>query len=250
MTTAPEELGASQLRMIHKLPRAKVVDRFDHLGGLADGRRVIHIGFVDAGFQELQMETGTWLHGRLADRAKSLVGIDIDEEGVAEARRRGFEAHVADCRTAEALEPLDIEPAEIVIAGEIIEHLDDPGGFLDAMHLLVAPDGLLVLTTPNAHGLMNSAAALIGTEVNHPDHVVLFSWRTLTNLLSRHGWVHEQTSTFVPIVKQDPNWTARWRLMGFFARIWLGFGRLLGRLGAPFVADGLIVECRPAQPET
>jgi len=247
VTTVPDELGASQLRMIHRLPKAEVVDRFDHLGELADGRRVIHLGFVDAGFQELQMETGTWLHGRLAERAKTLVGVDIDEEGVAEARRRGFEAHVADCRTADALAAIDIEPAEVVIAGEIIEHLDDPGGFLDAMHVLVAPDGLLVLTTPNASGLMNSAAALIGTEVNHPDHVVLFSWRTLTNLLARHGWNHASTSTFVPILKRDPNWTPRWRLMGLAARMLLAVGRVLGRLGAPFVADGLIVECRPAK---
>ena len=79
-------------------------------------------------------------------------------------------------------------PAEVIIAGEIIEHLDDSGSFLDGLHSLVEPGGRLVITTPNSSGLLNAgAAAQAGYEVNHPDHVTLYSCFTLTNLLERHG---------------------------------------------------------------
>ena len=75
-------------------------------------------------------------------------------------------------------------PADLVVAGEVIEHLDDPGSFLDGLHALVAPGGLLVVTTPNASGLVNAAALLGNLEVNHPDHVALFTCTTLDAMLA------------------------------------------------------------------
>ena len=43
-----------------------LVDRTDFLCRLATGRRVIHVGFVDAGYQEMNTAAGTWLHAHLA----------------------------------------------------------------------------------------------------------------------------------------------------------------------------------------
>ena len=131
-----------------------------------------------------------------------------------------------------------------MVAGEIIEHLDDPGSFLDGLHHLVAPGGQLILTTPNASGLLNGFAAMAGAEINHPDHVILFSWRTLTNLMSRHGWEVVATATFVPAVKAAPGSGVRQKVLGLAGRFVLWLERTIGRLWAPFVADGLIVTAR------
>lgn len=245
MTTgAGRRAVEAQLEMVHTLPKARYVRRIDYLAERAGGRRVIHVGFVDAGFQEMQEATGTWLHQHLADRASELVGIDIDEAGVAAANAAGFEAHVADCRDPAAVAALGLEPADVVVAGEIIEHLDDPGSFLTLLHELVAPGGELVLTTPNASGLVNGFAALAGAEVNHPDHVVLFSWRTLTNLAARHGWEHVETATFVPAFKGAPARGLKLAIMRLGGQVVLALERLLARLGAPFTADGMIVVSR------
>jgi SAM-dependent methyltransferase len=234
----------AQLEMVHKLPPARVVDRIEYLSGLARGRRVIHVGFVDSGYEDMQAEAGTWLHQHLADVAASLVGIDVDEAGVARAKAQGFEAYVADGREPDVLASLGIEPAEVLIAGEVIEHLDDPGSFLDGLHGLLAPGGLLVLTTPNASGLLNGFAAMAGAEINHPDHVILFSWRTLTNLLGRHGWEHVRTATYVPAVKQAPAKGLGALVLGLAGRFVLFLERSIGTGWAPFVADGLIVESK------
>lgn len=237
-------MSQAQLEMVHALPKARLVDRIDHLAELARGRRVIHVGFVDAGYQEMQESAGTWLHAHLERTASALIGIDLDETGVSRAREAGYEAYVADCRDPGALRELGIDPAELVIAGEVIEHLDDPGSFLEGLHGLVADGGTLVLTTPNASGLLNGAAAMAGAEINHPDHVLLFSWRTLTNLLARHGWEHLRTATFVPAVKEAPGRGLKTRLLGWAGRFVLWLERTIGRLWAPFVADGLIVEAK------
>jgi SAM-dependent methyltransferase len=247
---ATQTPGAAQLEMVHRLPKAQAVERIPHLTSLATGKRVIHVGFVDAGYQEMNTQAGTWLHAHLAGTASSLVGIDLDEPGVALAKENGYEAYVADCRDPEVVAALGLEPADLVIAGEVIEHLDDPGAFLQGLHPLVKPTGRLVITTPNASGLLNSAAALVGAEINHPDHVVLFSWRTLTNLMSRHGWLHTETATYVPEVKEAPAESLGMRLQSWGGKLALWLERTGSRLGAPFVADGLIVSARPAPERT
>ena len=234
----------AQLEMVHRLPKAQLVARIPHLAEQVRGRRVVHVGFVDAGYQQMQADAGTWLHAHLATTAEALIGIDLDAEGVAHAEAEGYEAYVADCRRPDQLDALGIEPAEIVIAGEVIEHLDDPGSFLEGLHRLLAPGGLLILTTPNASGLLNGFAAMAGAEINHPDHVVLFSWRTLSNLMGRHGWEVVDTATFVPAVKAAPGSGLRQRVLGLAGRFVLWLERTIGRLWAPFVADGLIVTAR------
>jgi polysaccharide deacetylase family protein (PEP-CTERM system associated) len=241
-TPAGGRATGDQREMVHRLPQARCVDRIAHLTAAAEGRSVIHVGFVDRGYRDMQEQAGTWLHAHLAGSARSLVGLDLDVDGVEAARAAGYDAHAIDCRDTAAVRAAGLQPAEVVIAGEVIEHLDEPGPFLDALHGLVAPGGRLILTTPNASGLLNTVAALVGREVNHPDHVVLFSWRTLQTLLRRHGWEVEDSATYVPVMKAGAR--AGGGALALGARAVLGAERLAGRLGAGFVADGLIVSCR------
>lgn len=146
------------------------------------------VGFVDEGRLEARLARGEWLHDAIRAVASETIGIDADEPGVDAARAHGAEAYTANCESRDALEALGLEPAELVVAGELLEHLDRPGDFLDAAHVLVADGGRLVLTTPNAHALTNVLAGLLGRELVNADHVAWFSWRTLTTLLARHGW--------------------------------------------------------------
>jgi SAM-dependent methyltransferase len=233
-----------QLEMINRLPPAAIVPRIEYLADLAASRSVIHIGFGDAGYRSTQARAGTWLHEHLSSTASSLVGLDVDHESVETARAAGFVAHVVDCCDADAMGALRLQRADLVVAGEVIEHLDAPGAFLDAVHVLVRPNGLLALTTPNACGLGNALAALAGYEVNHPDHVTLFSCRTLTTLLERHGWTVEETRTYVPEVKKRHDASPRSRLLRVASLSLRSLERLAGRLGRPFVADGLIMVAR------
>lgn len=231
--------------MVHRLPPAEMVDRIGFLAELARGRSVTHVGFVDSGCWEFHDRFDSWLHGHLAEQAASLVGLDVDTAGVREAVQRGYRAYAVDCTDEAAVAALALEPAELVVAGEVIEHLDHPAGFLEGLHELTVTGGRLAITTPNASGLLNAgAAALASREVNHPDHVVLFSCFTLGNLLRRHGWEVDEVRTYVPVVKELTGMTAALKALAVGARGVLALERLLGRLGRPYAADGLIVVAR------
>lgn len=242
MNASTPESGQDE--MVHALPSASIVERIDWLVERCRGNRVVHIGFADAGFFEEQTRAGRWLHGHLADAAREIVGLDADEQGVYAARAAGFEADVVDVTDPAAVAALGIEPADVVVAGEVIEHLGAPGPFLDAMRPLLRPGGTLLVTTPNAYGLINVVGSITRRiEINHPDHVVMFTWRTLTELLRRHGWVVDETALYVPAVRERGSRSRSDALAaGAVARI----ERLLGRIGRPYSADGLIVSARPA----
>jgi SAM-dependent methyltransferase len=251
-TDAADGSGAEldQTAMVSRLPRTEIVDRIAHLTERARGRRVIHVGFADVSFHDDQLATESWLHQHLAEVADSLVGIDLDAGAVEKARAQGYEAYAADCTDVEQLAALHIEPADLVIAGEVIEHVGAPGSLLTALRTVCAPDGALVVTTPNAYGLLNVVASIGGFELNHPDHVVMFTWRTLTSLMARCGWEPVAAHTYVPQVRKLPTASRKLRFLAGGARTVLGLERFLGRVGAPFSADGLIVEATPSPERT
>ncbi len=151
----------------HRLPREAPVERHAALLEAARGKRVVHVGFVDE-LVEQKVEGHVWLHARLAEVASELVGLDFSERGVAWAQAQGYEAHLVDCQSEEDVRALGLAPADVVVAGEILEHLDAPGPFLRAMRLLAKPDGELLVTTPNAYRLLNFLGAALGPGARAP----------------------------------------------------------------------------------
>src|SRR5262245_18565864 len=205
----------------------------------ARGRRIVHVGFVDEHRLEAKVGQGTWLHARLAESASSLVGLDLEEEGVRWAVEHGFEAYGVDAQSAEGVAALGLEPADVVIAGEVVEHLDAPGPFFASLRQLVRDDGLLVVTTPNAFRLLNFLAPVGGVELVHPDHTAWHSPQTLTTLLGRSGWEVEGIAYYQNPAPQLEGVTGAFVRFGWSALV------RLGRV-APYWSDGLVVWARPA----
>jgi SAM-dependent methyltransferase len=222
-----------------RLPRRGPCDRAELLLEFSTDKRVVHVGFVDEKRMEAKLEEGKWLHARLAAVADSIVGVDSAEDGVEWAKEQGFEAYAVDAQSPEAVAALGLEPADVVVAGEIIEHLDAPGPFLRAMRELLKPEGILVVTTPNAYRLLNFLAPASGSELIHPDHTAWHSPHTLKNLLERNGWSFEGMAYY-----QNP----APRMGGVFGPVvrglrgaFVAFGKLL-----PYWCDGLVAWARPA----
>ena len=137
---------------------------------------------------ETKLDEGKWLHARLSAAASSIVGLDSAEEGVDWAKEQGFEAYAVDAQSPEAVAALGLEPADVVVAGEIIEHLDAPGPFLCAMRELLEAGG-----PPRGHDAERLPPAQLPRaglwqRAHPPDHTAWHSPHTLRNLLERNGW--------------------------------------------------------------
>ena len=234
----------SQLEFVLRLPRVQCVDRVEFLLSQARGKRVIHLGFVDSGCLHERREAGDWLHDQLHSCALSLVGIDRDAEGVKWAQDAGLTAATADCTDASQVTSLALDPADLVIAGELIEHVYDAGAFLNSIRSLVGPGGKLILTTPNCCSIKGPLAALVGYEIGHPDHVAVYSYHTLRTLLARHDWRVTETYTYgvSGLVERDRQFKRR---VLHAMLIWVLKAERFVARWRPFVADGLIVVCRP-----
>ncbi len=78
--------------------------------------------------------------------AISVVGVDVSHEVCEHARLKyGLDARQGDARAI----PLPDGSVDLVVSFETIEHVDDPGRFIDECARVLAFDGAMVVSTPN-----------------------------------------------------------------------------------------------------
>ncbi len=133
------------------------------------------------------------LHFELEKLCGDLWGLDADQEGIDILTEHGSRQILRG--DLEKLHEVDINGKfDVIIAGEIIEHLNNPGLFLNGVKRFMAPDSVLLLTTINAYCSFRffyyGARGKRGkAEPVHPDHVAYYSYSTLRLLLERHDLI-------------------------------------------------------------
>ncbi len=121
-----------------------VYDEARHLAAYLHARTLVAARDVlDAGCGE---GFGTVL---LAERARSVLGIDYAPEPIATARA-AYDAERLEFRQLDVHDLARLDRRfDLVTNFQVIEHLPDPARFLDAVRGVLAPGGELMLTTPN-----------------------------------------------------------------------------------------------------
>src|SRR5438067_10161270 len=146
------------------------------------GKRVLHLGCSDSPYTERRLADGTILHAMIEKVATVQYGVDSDAVGIEMLRAAGYQ-NVAVANVEELAErnPFSGVTFDVIVAGEIIEHLSNPGRFLDSIKPLLPTHATLLLTTVNAYCAYRYAYCLLTRKESvHPDHVYYFSRRTLT----------------------------------------------------------------------
>lgn len=167
-----------------------VVQRLDVIRELCTGKSVLHLGCTNYPYTEESIRGGMLLHDDLATIATDLWGLDSDVLGIKLLEGRGATQLVLG--DLERLESAQLDRTfEVIVAGEMIEHLNNPGQFLAGIRRFMNPETRLVITTVNAYcGMRFLWYGLRGrggkAEFVHPDHVAYYSYSTLKVLVKRH----------------------------------------------------------------
>jgi SAM-dependent methyltransferase len=160
---------------------------------------VAHLGCADSPYTEELLASALLLHTRLV-RSARVTGFDVDADSV-ELVRRALPAERFVLADVTAGVP-DEERGryQLVIAGEVLEHVPDADAFLRGCAALLSPGGRLCVTVPNACSPKIGLRALVGRESVHPDHRAYYGPRTLARTLAGAGYEPAELATsFAPV---------------------------------------------------
>jgi len=106
-------------------------------------------GFIPDGSRVLDVGCSTGNFGEALERLKgcTVVGVDLNEKDIAQAKTRITEAHVFDIASPGALERFG--RFDVVVFADVIEHIPDPRAVLRAARDLLADEGVVVYSIPN-----------------------------------------------------------------------------------------------------
>lgn len=147
--------------------------RMERLGACAEGRdRLCDVGCADGQFLEVAQLAG-W----------KAAGIELNPPAVAQARKTGATVYEG------ALEDLDNLPwrnFDVVTCWDVLEHTPTPRDFARKLSRLVAPSGLLVITTLNWDSLVRRVRGMRWSMIAD-EHFTYWTPDALRRLLERES---------------------------------------------------------------
>jgi hypothetical protein len=176
---------------LERLKVARPVDRIQFIARACEGLRVLDLGAMDETAWAAKRGCGTWLHEQIGSSALAVDGIDNSALVPAEGLRTGPNSTI---RRGDITDPGLLVAAlahapDMVVIGELIEHLENPLQFLKRLATIERLAGrTLILSTPNATALHNVVVGLAQRESTHRDHLCIFSYKTLATLCTRAGF--------------------------------------------------------------
>lgn len=165
------------------------------LSWIGTGKKILDLGCYDGRDSVLFKKQGNEVYG-----------VDKTKSALAKAKKLGIKTYHLDIEKQPW--PFKKEFFDVMIAGEIIEHLVDTDRFLKNIYRILKSNGVLILTTPNLASLGRRLLLLLGKnpyievskhkEVNGfppVGHVRYFVKETLQKLLAYHGFVIEELTS-------------------------------------------------------
>ncbi len=176
------------------------------------GKKVLDLGCVRHNLKETTKKG--WLHGEIVKWASEVVGVDYLEGEINALKQEGYNVVCANVENMDLNDTFDV-----IVAGDIIEHLTDFRGFLESVHKHMRPDSIFLISTPNPITPLRFFRLLMSGKVRaNKEHTCWFTEKVLRQLLKRFGF-QLKASTYVDDVYQyylKPKYLWIWPFMAIF----------------------------------
>jgi len=215
----------------------ELVQRVEFIKRACAGKKVLHLGCTNWPYTQDAIDNEMLLHFELEKCTSGLYGFDFDQEGIDKLAETGTKnLYRADLEKLDEV-PLDVT-FDVIVAGEMIEHLNNPGLFLKGIRRFMTADSRIIITTINAYSALRFV--LYGfrgnggtNEMVHPDHVAYYSYRTLSLTVERAGLQVDDFKFYDIGAEHRPFNPWYYNLVNDIA-VWF----------SPQLADGVIAVCR------
>jgi len=166
----------------------------------------------------------------LIKEGNEVYGIEGNENAAGEARKKGVRVTIQDVESDFGFQD---DFFDLVIAGEIIEHILDTDFFLDQIKKVLKPGGILILSTPNAASLGRRFLLLAGKNpffeasygfpgYAHAGHIRFFTKGLLVDFLQYKKFTPLEFTSDVINLNSSGKFSSRWA-----AELFPTFGRSL-----------------------
>jgi len=140
---------------------------------------VLDVGFWGQGVTILDEN---WVHNLLKKNSQEVYGLDIDFDL---EKLDGKEKYLKGS-AENFVFPVKFD---VIFAGDIIEHLSNPGLFLESCAKNLKDEGSLIITTPSCFNFFNLVEKITKKEPTvNKDHTCYFNYKTLKSLLDKNSW--------------------------------------------------------------
>lgn len=213
-------------------------ERLDTVLSMIRGPRVLDLGCGGGppGAMPDVHYTG-WLHGAIRRAHPDVWGIELDAGKVDEMSRSGF----SNVFTASADDFELNQMFDTIVAGEVIEHVNNPAGLLSSARQHLRPDGRLVISTPYVFGLPHIVYAWLKfpKTCSNAEHVAWFCPSTLFELIHRQGF---KVESWVLAADAPPS---KGRIYPYARPFYLALHKVLP---ARFMATTMVAALKPLEP--
>ncbi len=91
-----------------------------------------------------------WLHGLINETTRNLVGVDIDENGVKNMKKMGFDVYVGDVGAPD----FNLNKKfDVVNCSRIMQYIANQRTFINNVKKHLMLGGILIIITPNVHDI-------------------------------------------------------------------------------------------------
>jgi SAM-dependent methyltransferase len=153
-------------------------------------KKVLVIGVLGDYHRYKEGKYSDWDYIKIRSLSKDCLGLDIDERLVLEARRDGFNDIIyGDAETCDLKDKFNI-----IYAGDVIEHLNNPGLFLSNMKRHLKNNGKIIISTGNPYSFNMICRSIFGATKGgiYFDHTFSFHEENLKLLFERHSLISEK----------------------------------------------------------
>lgn len=171
-----------------KFGKSNFVYRIKFIIDLCKSKSVLSLGCGEYPLTEQNIKRDEHIHLKLNELSNDVYGVEMDINSV-EILRNKYKIKNIFLGNVEKLNDIPISKIfDVILAGDIIEHLDCPGLMLEGIKKFMDNNSILIISTNNAYSIPANMRYFIGKNPDSKNHLCIFSKSTLLNILDKRGF--------------------------------------------------------------